>query len=573
MHIKGLVILVNKIKSFINYLFDRKILFSIYINAFFLVGCLILYKPSFETNDDVVMLRMISGFNGYHNSYLIFINRIIGLFLKMLYSISQSLPWYELLQYSICFTSMTVITYFLLNTIKNRRNVIFILNIFFVYELFIKTQFTKTAGVATFAGLLLIMYFTLYKDYQKKYLKGIILGVILAILGFCYRQDMFLLCTFSSTVFGFLFLLKYKKYDKNVFIKKIVACLLTIVVVFVSVGALYVFDKHSYSTPEWKERFDRYEKLCYIYDYNRVNFNKDLLKKNNVKLSKIDYSMLLSWDYEDPEVFSDEYIEKLSKCLEKPKRNIVLFLKNLAQQLLINHYFPFLLFVAFFIIYLFKNKFLSYESLAILYTMLTLGIYYIYMYFKGRVFINRVESILWLISTVFIITLIDGFKKFNIKQYIAIALSVFLLFMSYTTGRLRIISDYNSKNNFVKLFSKISDDPEHLYLSSTISVYYFNTYDMFDKVEFGGGTNFYPLGGWTSVYDPSEKDKLKRFDITNPLKDIINNDKVYLIDTNIQNKVAFIRKHYDENARAVKVKTVKGIKIYKIVSDYNNQIN
>jgi len=291
MHIKGLVILVNKIKSFINYLFDRKILFSIYINAFFLVGCLILYKPSFETNDDVVMLRMISGFNGYHNSYLIFINRIIGLFLKMLYSISQSLPWYELLQYSICFTSMTVITYFLLNTIKNRRNVIFIfiLNIFFVYELFIKTQFTKTAGVATFAGLLLIMYFTLYKDYQKKYLKGIILGVILAILGFCYRQDMFLLCTFSSTVFGFLFLLKYKKYDKNVFIKKIVACLLTIVVVFVSVGALYVFDKHSYSTPEWKERFDRYEKLCYIYDYNRVNFNKDLLKKNNVKLSKIDY--------------------------------------------------------------------------------------------------------------------------------------------------------------------------------------------------------------------------------------------------------------------------------------------
>ena len=91
-------------------------------------------------------------------------------------------------------------------------------------------------------------------------------------------------------------------------------------------------------------------------------------------------------------------------------------------------------------------------------------------------------------------------------------------------------------------------------------------YGVFDAVPFGIADNIYPLGGW-GAETPVFKSVLKRYGIGNPMRDMIDNESVYIVDDNIDTTVAYLRKWYAPDAKAEKVRETGGRSIYKIVTE------
>ncbi len=560
--------MTKKLKTFIFDITERKLLFSFMVTLSLLVFNLVVYKPSFETNDDNALSRIISGFCGENDPHMVFVNYVIGLFLKLFYSINQTIPWYELLQLFVCFCSLTAITYFLLNTIKTKYNIVlvFLFDVFVSYELFVKMQFTKTAGIASTAGVLLIVLFTLFKQKSVKSFVGIASGIILATIGFCFRYDMFFACGFLSASTVLVYLVSQNVIDKKMLIKRFLPCSIAVVILLCSVGTAFLVNKNAYSSPEWKEYFRRYEVLSNIYDYHGLNFDNTKLSQSTMNLDEVDKQMLSRWNFADTEFFSTDNLEILSESLADSNKSIYSFAAQMVAILLLNKYIPFVMFVCAFVLYIIRNKIKSKESLILLFVCCSMLVLYMYMYFKGRVFIHRVDCILWFTATIPLIMLINKGKGASLKGHLTVLLCVFMFFQTMHYHDCRLLRRNNSgKLNSREVFSVIANDPEHMYFSTSFGLSFSQAYTIFDDVPVGDGENFYPIGGWTS-YAPFELAKLEKFNINNPLSDIINNDSVYIIDDNIDATIAYIRKHYDENAEAILVNEINAYCIYKIVS-------
>ena len=75
----------------------------------------------------------------------------------------------------------------------------------------------------------------------------------------------------------------------------------------------------------------------------------------------------------------------------------------------------------------------------------------------------------------------------------------------------------------------------------------------------------YPLGGW-SAKTPVYSAALDQYQVKNPFRDLINSEKVYIIDNKIDDTVEYIQKHYDENAQAIMVSEIGSYKVYSIQS-------
>lgn len=558
----------KKIKLFES-IIERKWLFSIIINVILLAFYAIFYQMNFETNDDNGLSRIIAGFGGENEPHMIFVNYILGLFLNFLYHLNQSVPWYELFQFFICFCSLVTITYFLLKRTKSNCSVFLILSLdlYVAYELYVKTQFTKTAGIASTAGLIIILLFTLF---EEKSILGIFFGVLLSLIGFCYRADMFFVCLFICSSIGLYYLLSRKDFDKKYYFKRLFSCIISLVILFCSVGVVYFVDKQAYSSQSWKEYYEKYNSLSIIYDYNYLNFDDEKLKNNGVELDDVDYNMLKRWNFQDPEVFSNDNLKKMSASLQNPDKSFVDFAKQMVGVLVINHYIPFLLFLFFLVLFLFffirqKTKSKYYKHIAVcIYVIGVILTLYLYMYLKGRIFVNRVDCIIWFSAAIPIIMMIEN--KLNTK----ISLSIFaiLLVLSqilHCADYSFIKTDNQIKTDNREVFSVINNDKEHLYLSTTFGVSFSKAYEIFDDIPLAGGENFTYLGGWTS-YAPFETQKLTKYNIENPFRDIIDNDSVYLIDEDIDNTIEYIQKHYNCNAKAIVVKEINSHKIYRIES-------
>ena len=73
----------------------------------------------------------------------------------------------------------------------------------------------------------------------------------------------------------------------------------------------------------------------------------------------------------------------------------------------------------------------------------------------------------------------------------------------------------------------------------------------------------YTLGGW-AARTTSYMGILERYGIENPYRDMIGNEKVYLIDDDIDLTMDYIHTYYDEKAEAVLVSEIGSLKIYQI---------
>ena len=86
----------------------------------------------------------------------------------------------------------------------------------------------------------------------------------------------------------------------------------------------------------------------------------------------------------------------------------------------------------------------------------------------------------------------------------------------------------------------------------------------------------YPQGYWDRIvllggFDcghPTIMDNLRLYGVENPYRDCIGNERVYLIEDDIELTLRYLREHYDPGARAVPARALSretGLSIYRIL--------
>ena len=139
---------------------SRPIVVAIAVNLVLFSLFFLTFSPLFESNDDLTMMEIASGFRYDDPSeYLVFINVILGLIFKALYTAIPSFNWYIVVFYLIHFVSLSVTLSIFLK--QNRAFfgaiVYLILFAFFEISFLANLQFTTTAMVAGCAGILSIL--------------------------------------------------------------------------------------------------------------------------------------------------------------------------------------------------------------------------------------------------------------------------------------------------------------------------------------------------------------------------------------------------------------------------------
>ena len=84
---------------------------SLLLNLIFLLVFLIIFNPDYEVRDDNMMKEIAAGARGTYNSYLVFINIIIGKILTTLYTIIPGVEWYSIVQTGIIFFAFVILAW------------------------------------------------------------------------------------------------------------------------------------------------------------------------------------------------------------------------------------------------------------------------------------------------------------------------------------------------------------------------------------------------------------------------------------------------------------------------------
>lgn len=164
---------------------------AIGLNVLAMAVLVLIMRPSFETNDDIVFAEFGSGLRGVKTPHLIFQNYFLGIIYRILYEITGRLPWYTIVQYAVLLAAFSAVTYVLINRLEGYSGLYLsvVLLCVFGYEGYIHIQFTKTAGIAAAAAVFLLFHVI---TSEKFCIWEFLVGILLGIFGFMYREDQFL---------------------------------------------------------------------------------------------------------------------------------------------------------------------------------------------------------------------------------------------------------------------------------------------------------------------------------------------------------------------------------------------
>lgn len=154
-------------------------------NLLALFAMVLVMRPSFETNDDIVFAELGSGLRGVKDAHLVFQNYGLGVIYRFLYAVTGRLPWYTIFQYVILLVAFTAVTYVLINRLEGISGLCLslILVCGFGYEGYIHLQFTKTAGIAAAASV-----FYCFMCWRRRDGPGLRLSLVSA-------SELWLICT------------------------------------------------------------------------------------------------------------------------------------------------------------------------------------------------------------------------------------------------------------------------------------------------------------------------------------------------------------------------------------------
>jgi len=292
-----------------NYIFKsiskNKFLLSIIINLVLFALVFGVFTPLFETNDDLTMMQIASGLRyGEPSEYLVNINVILGLILKLFYRHFESVNWYVLFLYLVHFCSTTfILTVFL----KQNRSLTYLglylsLFVFFEAYLLVNLQYTTTAMIAGCSGLISLIDVG-SKPYKQKW-THYLGGTILLIISGWIRFNVFLLL-----ILIFIPLIVFKMIQTRK-IKFLIPLIISGLILF---GTTEFHNFYYDRDPLWKH-FSQFNLLrAQITDYPYMQFTpatRDVF--DEIGWSENDFNLFQNWISLDQGIYTIDALRHIT---------------------------------------------------------------------------------------------------------------------------------------------------------------------------------------------------------------------------------------------------------------------
>lgn len=542
--------------------------FACAFNLTVLVLMLLILRPGYETNDDISISMIANGAWGVRDMHVICQNYLLGKLYNLFYTVGHGMiPWYAILQYAFVFSALTTVTCVLFRRLQSEQAFLVngILLLYFGYECYIRMQYTKTAGIMLGAGAFLLFY-----EMEKKKInrKAVVWGILLAVTGSLYRFEETAVCCVLVAGVGLYFLMNLKQWGKQ---KK--KRLLTLLGVFGLTGILMVgceiLDQRLYaSDPDWNAFMQYNEYRSNLTDYSIPAFADFEEEYKEMGISKTAYKIFRTGlNFYDPDVYSLDTLQKMDEL--RPRNNLSRALaENFLKEFPVG-YVKITVFLGFLLLaflWLFWRKSEKQVWLVAAYEILAMGLIDFYLYYEGRYLENRVEVGMWFAISLVVIWCLDSAKMHLNRQLVLIALGCLLIANQSTwKSRWRGLSEQEVRDQkyLREGFEDIvSVDPEGLYLAKLGTITY-TGYGMFSPVPEETFENVVWYGGW-EMGNPLWVDKMAEYHVTNPYRDLIDQEHVYIVDDKIDLTLKYIKEYYQKDVEAELVKKSTYLKVYRI---------
>ena len=541
--------------------FKRAMLYSVAINLFFLVLCLVFGDIKFGAVDDSFMAAVLTGAHGMdYNPHLLFVNAIYGYALLPLYHLFPKVGWYYIGEMLAVFVSFTAIGYVLLRRSGERWGLLLatLFAAMFASDFYLVVQFTQCASILSAAGMLLFAHGLGDKNSQP-----VVLGVFLLLWGSVMRWQAFLMGMPFFCV-GLLFNLKQCWKFKWVTVAGLA-------VMFAGAYAMHYFDALLYKNAEYAPYVDIQAPRAALGDVSNYNQNAVYEDMEEMGQSGIDYHMLTAWTFYDTETFAADSMRAIVDVIGTYRDKIE---RGEIPRLLLNalgHSLQSPLFWTWFIFCLLiwatnRKKFLY------LWASLAVVLYLMSMLLAMDRLVYRVESGFWLYAAVLAIPLWGRFRYELPRKLEVAALAVIALANVFTyatsgklvrgpgSGELRTLAIEDS-TDYDQVFAYIDSQPDKMFLLSMNAYMRFSHHKNppYLAEPIGSYRRTVSLGYWTP-YLPEITRTLAEFGITNPIKDVVHDNVIVINEGRLAD---FLQRHYYDSVAVDTLKEIGEMTFFK----------
>ena len=556
--------------------FKRAFLYSVVINLFFLVLCLVFGDIKFGAVDDYFMAAVLTGAHGTdYNPHLLFVNAIYGYALLPLYHMFPKVGWYYIGELLAVFLSFVVVEYVLLRRCGERWGLLLamLFTAMFASDFYLVLQFTQCASILSAAGMLLFAHAVVDCRAPKGARNDpgsspgqavlITLGVALMLWGSVMRWEAFLM-GMPFFCMGLLFNLKPCWKFKW-------GTMTGLAVMFAGAYAMHNFDASLYKNAEYAPYVEIQEPRAFLGEASYFNRNAVYEDLEEMGKSGVDYHMLTEWMFYDTETFAVDsmraIVDVIGHYRDKIERG------GIPQRLLnaLGHSLHSPLFWTWFIFCLLiwatnRKKFLYlWASLAVI-------MYLMSMLLGMNRLVYRVESGFWLYAAVLAIPLWGRFRYELPRKLVVVAVAVIAFANVYTyatsgelvrgpsTGELRTLAIEDS-TDYDQVFAYIDSQPDKMFLLGM------NVYMRFSHHKnppylaepIGSYRRTVSFGYWTP-YLPEITKALAEFGITNPIKDVVHDNVIVVNEGNL---AKFLQRHYYDSVAVDTLRVIGEMEFFK----------
>lgn len=519
----------------------------------------LVYHVHYETCDDDYMAAIVNGVFGQYDYHVVFQNVLLGKWYVFLNKLCPVVNWYTWTQIALLLMSFSGVALILIKKYKMKMGLLIsgTLQVLFQYQCFVLMQFTKTAGIAVASGIILITYEMLFDEETSSPVVG--LGAVLVLVGSMLRMDI-LYAELLVMAPPIIMVMIVRKESRT---KKRVCCLLGGGALLCGVAVGLNFYSQKQYTGDWADYLKHQEKVSAVMDYGLPYYYDAPEVFDSIGISEEDLEYYRSWNTADQEKLNDEALDKIKivsdgywvPVREKVRNFVPLFLKKIWKVSV----FPSLC-IALLVSFLFGN--LRSKVTCLLEIILLLSAYF-YLYYQGRVFINRVDvAICWGACLVLWI-LFEPNKKgkiFPMQQLLFGCVIVEVIYGGFQFRGNMMTSSIReqvlSQKNFL---TEIATDKDYIYLGTNASIPF--GCRMYTREAEGAYRNLYNMGSWT-VGTPVTDGVLADYEIQNPYRDGIQNEKVYYVLGGTEQATYEYMQKYCETLQVKVVREIYGFKIY-----------
>lgn len=545
---------------------------ALILNAVFLVLTVILVRVGFESNDDLTLSAFVDGQMAESTAYIPYINIALGWLLKLVYSVlGREAAWHTLGQYALLYAGMSALCYALCRRLGALRGmaVSLLLLLFFGADAYCVISYTKTAGVCAVGGMALLLDAA---EARERSLTALSLGVLLSLFGFMLRAMEFLPCFGLMAVLCLrpLWSIFAEKAGAGSRLRRAGRLLLPFLSVVLLAAGLYALNEWAWSREPWTV-YHEYDRLRVAYsDYGRPAYEEMPEAYEALGLSEADVQLLEEGNYFDPELFTGALMAEITEARQRrfppptPGECLGLFLDRALPGFFGNLYiYGFLLTLTLWLA-AGDHSLRGWLCLAGEGALFVLA--YLYLIYRGRYLVARVDLGLFLAVSAALALTLDGERLRREPMLTLLALLLALGTSHYLTRESYRSAEAEDKSAARAACEELLRDTRHVYLAKLDTVPE-GLWSPFEPCGQGYWDRIVLLGGFDCLH-PTIMDNLAKYGVKNPYRDCVGNSRVCLIEDNIALTLRYIHEHYDGGARAELVEpmsTRTGLSIYRIV--------